>query len=160
MNKFNILKSIGIAAVAIAVLGGSLAFVTLHPALAHDPDLDVPPVMAGDLHPDTPVHPVPEQVAPVQGPLTIEHSLENDMRGIFQAAGYDSMFVDCEHSSGSITAESDAFLLGSAYSIYHGMTNPPSVWMDDVSIAVTTTAEVAVCAGSAAKHKVSGVSFK
>ena len=159
MNRRNILKIIGVMAISIAIFGSAVAFTQMQPAAAHGPDVNTPPVMAGELHPDTPVHPVvPEQVvAPVQS--SVAQRLEDDMRGVFLAAGYDSMFVECLHSAGSVAASADAHLLSSSYSLYNGMPNPPSVWMDDVHMELASTAEVAVCAGSASRHAVSGVPF-
>lgn len=86
--------------------------------------------------------------------------LENQMMQILQNAGFTNASAECMTSMGSAKADADAALQSFAdSSFYNGVSDPPAVWNDEVSLYVETHANVAVCAAAGSKHSVSGSAF-
>ena len=163
MKALNIIKNIALPVIGVAAIAGIITFSAIHSnntANAHGPDPASPPVLAGELAPNTPVFPVAPEVAPTESvELTHKQQLELDMRDVFRANGYDNSAVMCEHSAGSTSASMDAMVLATGESAYNYKDNPAKEWMDTMSAEVSAHAEVAICAGSASRHSVTGVAF-
>jgi hypothetical protein len=163
MKALKLIRNIGMSVVGVAAIAGIITFSAVHSnntVNAHGPDPTTPPVMAGDLAPDTPVVPVAPEVMPTPAVnLTVEQQLENDMREIFNSKGFNNNSVMCEYSEGNASASMAAMLLATGESSYNGLDNTADRWTDTMSAEVSSHAEVAICAGSASKHSVSGMSF-
>ena len=165
MKTLDTLKNIGLTVLAVAAIAGIVTFAALHnnpnPVDAHGPDPDSPPVLAGQLDPATPVFPVVPDVVPstLGVKLTTAEKLEKDMRVVFSKNGFDNNAVVCEHAKGNTTASVEAMLLSTAEASYDAVKYPVKEWMDVTSLELRAYAEVAVCAGSAAKSRVTGVAF-